>query len=80
MCSYVIGESGVAARHGQQLTHDVHVAVLAGAHERGGAVVVSDVDLRPARQQRPHHVPATVADRQHQRRLTRLQTPSIINL
>ncbi|KAG7223174.1 hypothetical protein INR49_015782, partial [Caranx melampygus] len=28
-------------------------------------------------QQRPHHVPSTVADRQHQRRLTSLQTPTM---
>lgn len=72
--THVVGESGVAARHGQQLPHDVHVAVLAGAHERRGAVVVTDVDLRAAREQRSHHVAAAVAHRQHQRRLPRLQT------
>lgn len=60
--SYIIGESGVTARHRQQLTHDVHVTVFAGTHERRGAVVITDVDLCSAGQQRPHHVPSTMAD------------------
>lgn len=72
--AYVIRQRGVAAWHRQQLTHDVHVTVLAGAHERRGAVVIPDVDLRPAGQQRPHHVSSAVADGEHQGGLTGLRT------
>lgn len=60
--AYVIGESGVTARHGQQLTYNVHVTMFAGAHKSGGAVVIADVDLRPAGQQCPYHVASAVAD------------------
>lgn len=62
---YIVSESCIAARDGEQLTDDVHVTMLAGAHERGGAVVISDVDLSSTGQQRPHHVPSAVTHRQH---------------
>lgn len=61
MCAHVVGQSGITAWHRQQLTHNVHMAVLAGAHEGRGAVVVADVDLCPTGKQSPHHVSSTVA-------------------
>lgn len=60
--AYVIGESGITARHGQQLTYNVHVTMFTGTHKSSGAVVIADVDLRPTGQQRPYHVASTVAD------------------
>lgn len=74
LLTHVISEGDITAWHRQQLTHDVDVAVLAGTHERRGAVVVADVDLCPAGEQRPDHVPSPVTHCQHQRRLTRLTT------
>lgn len=72
--AYVISECGVTARHRQQLAHNVHMTVFTGAHERRGAVVVPDVDLSPAGQEGPYHVPPAVANGEHQRCLPRLHT------
>lgn len=72
--THVISECRIAARDRQKLPDYVDVAVFAGTHERSGAVVIADINLGPARKERSHHVPSTVADREHQRRLTSLKT------
>lgn len=71
--THAVAERGVAAGLTQQQLDDLHVAVLAGAHQRRGALVVLDVDVGPVSQQGPNHVHPAVADRQHQPRLTRLK-------
>ena len=71
---YAVAEGGVAAGLAQQQLDDLHVAVLAGAHQGRGALVVLDVDVGPLHQEGPHHVHPAVADRQHEPRLTRLDT------
>lgn len=70
--TYVVLQVAVAARLGQQQLNDLHVPVLAGAHERGGALVVLDVDVGPAGQQALHHVDPPVTDGQHEGCLSRL--------
>ena len=58
----------------QQQSDDVGVSVLAGAHERRGALVILQVDVGPSVQQSPHHVRPAVTHSQHQSRLTGLHT------
>ena len=70
--AHIVSQHGVAVGVGQQHLDNLGVAVLAGAHERRGAVLVLTVDLRPRLQQQPHHVRLAVTHRQHQGRLTRL--------
>lgn len=48
------------------------MAVLAGAHQRRGALVVLHVDVGPLSQQGPNHVHPAVTDRQHEPRLAGL--------
>ena len=48
---------------------DLHVAVLGGAHERGGAVLVADVDVGARLHQQLGHAQPAVADGQHERSL-----------
>lgn len=71
--TYIVLQVAIAAWLGQQQLDDLHVPVLAGAHERRGALVVLDVDVSPAGQQALHHVDPPVADRQHECCLSRLQ-------
>lgn len=60
----------IAARLSQQQLDDLHVAMLAGAHERSGALIVLDVDVGPAGQQPLHHVDPPVTNGQHEGRLS----------
>lgn len=71
--SYVVNDGDVAAGLFQEQLDDLGAAVLAGAHQCRGSLVVLHVDVGAALQQRPHHLQPPVADRQHQRRLARLQ-------
>lgn len=70
---YVIDDGNVASRLLQEQLDNLGAAVFAGTHQRRGPLVVLHVHVSAALQQRPHHLLPTVADRQHQRRLARLQ-------
>lgn len=74
MGTHVITESGVTARLSQQQLHYLHMAVFTGAHERGRALIVLDVDVRTAGQESFHHVHSAMTDSQHQPRLTSLHS------
>lgn len=73
MLTYVINDGNVTARLLQEQLDDLGAAMFASAHQRRGSLVVLHVDVGAALQQRPHHLQPPVADRQHQRCLTRLQ-------
>ena len=68
----MVHDGDVAAGLVQEQRDDLRAAVLAGAHQSGGSLVVLNVDVHAAVQQRPHHLLTPVAHRQHQRRLARL--------
>lgn len=70
--THTVGDGNVTAGHGQQQRRDLLVAMLAGTHEGRGAVVILDVDVRLAGEQGFDHVHPSVADRQHQGCLPRL--------
>lgn len=64
--AYVVFQVAIAARLGQQQLDDLHVPVLAGTHQGGGALIILDVDISTAGQQALHHVYPPVTDRQHE--------------
>lgn len=70
--AYVVLQVAVAARLGQQQLDDLHMPVLAGTHQGGGALIVLDVDISPTGQQALNHVYPPMTDRQHEGRLSRL--------
>ena len=67
--AHLVHQGGVTAAGLQQQACDMHVSMLTGTHEGGGAVPVLAVDVRAAAQQQLHHGNAPVAHRQHQCRL-----------
>ena len=64
--AYVVLQVAIAAWLGQQQLDDLHVPVLAGTHQGGGALVVLDVDVSPTGQQALHHVYPPMTDSQHE--------------
>lgn len=70
---YAVHDGDIAGRLSQQQLHRLHAAVLAGAHQRGRALLVLQVHVRPAGEQGFHHLLPSVADGQHQRRLAGLR-------
>lgn len=68
--AYVVLQVAIAAWLSQQQLHDLHVPMLAGTHQGGGALIVLDVDVSPTGQQALHHVYPPVTDRQHESRLS----------
>lgn len=66
MGTHAVSERDVTAGHSQQQPRDLLVAMLAGAHECRGAVVVLHVDVCLAGQQSSDHVHPPVADCQHE--------------
>lgn len=77
--AHVVLQVAVAAGLGQQQLDDLHVPMLTGAHQGGGALVVLDVHIRPAGQQALHHVYPPVADRQHEGRLSCLRRETAVS-
>lgn len=71
--THVIGESGITARHRQQLAYNVHVTMLTGTHEGCGAIIVLQIDLSTATQQSSNHVSSAMTHCQHQSCLPSLQ-------
>lgn len=67
--AYIVLQVAVAAWLGQQQLDDLHMPVLTGAHQGGGALVILNVDISPAGQQALHHVNPPMTDRQHEGRL-----------
>lgn len=74
LTTYTVTQGGIALRLCQQQFHDVSMAMLACTHQRRGALVVSDIDVRPLSQQRLHHVPPAVTHSQHESGLPRLES------
>lgn len=70
---YTVHDGDVAGGLSQQQLHGLHAAVLAGAHQRGRALLVLQVHVGPAGEQSVHHLLPAMADGQHQRRLASLQ-------
>ena len=68
--AYVVLQVAIAAWLGQQQLDDLHMPVLTGTHQGGGALVVLNVDISPASQQALYHVDPPVTDRQHEGRLS----------
>lgn len=71
--THTVMECGITAWLGQQQLDYLHMAMLAGAHERRGTLIILDVDVSTAGQQCLHHVHPTVTDCQHQPRLSSLE-------
>lgn len=61
--TYVVRQGCVTVGLRQQQPDHVGVAVLARAHQRRGALVVLEVDVRAASQEGLHHGHPTVANR-----------------
>ena len=68
--AYVVLQVAIAAWLGQQQLDDLHMPVLTGTHQGGGALVVLNVDISPTSQQALYHVDPPVTDRQHEGRLS----------
>lgn len=68
--AYVVLQVAVAARLGQQQLDDLHMPMLAGTHQGGGALIVLDVDISPTGQQALNHVYPPMTDSQHEGRLS----------
>lgn len=64
--AYIVLQVAIAAWLGQQQLDDLHVPVLAGTHQGGGALVVLNVDVSPTGQQALHHVYPPMTDGQHE--------------
>lgn len=71
--THVVHNGDVAAGLVEEQRDDLRAAVLAGAHQGGGSLIVLYVDVGATVQQRPHHLLTPVAHRQHQRRLAGLR-------
>lgn len=73
---HLVCEAEVTAARLQQQAHDVSVPVLAGAHQRRGALVVLQVHIRGAAKEQLHHGNTAVAHCEHERCLARLRRAS----
>lgn len=71
--AYAVHDGDVAGGLSQQQLHCLHAAVLAGAHQRGRALLILQVHVGSAGEQGFHHLLPAVADGQHQRRLASLR-------
>ncbi|KAL0604237.1 40S ribosomal protein S12 [Plecturocebus cupreus] len=69
-------KAAVAGRVCQEQPYQVHVAMVTGQHEGRGSIMVLQVDICLAAQQRLDHVLPVVADSQHQRSLASLGAES----
>lgn len=71
---HLVSEAAVAGRVCQEQLHHVSIAMVTGQHEGRGSIMVLQVDICLAAQQRLNHILPVVTDSKHQRRLASLHT------